>query len=380
MRKLLVLATLMGIAFLVHAQDSLRQQHWQIGGYVKDLQTLIHVKQPDLLIQDNLLHNRINLRWWPNDNWTVRAELRNRLFWGDQPRINPDFKAGLDLANDYFNWSIGGMDNRGLAWHMMLDRLSLEFTKGAWEISAGRQHINWGISTFWNPNDIFNAFTFTDFDYEERPGSDAVRVRYYSGVASSIELAAKMFDRPEQAVAAALFKFNRWNYDWQLLAGWAQENLVLGWGWAGNLGNAGFKGEASYFYNKKDATPNSFALTAGIDYVFSSGLFFAGGYLYNSNGGTAGSISNLFEFRLSAKNLYPYRHTMYLQASGAPHPLVTTGIALIYSPVKADAAFLSPTVTYSLRENWDLDFVGQIGLDRSGSPLQAFFLRTKWSY
>lgn len=31
----------------------------------------------------------------------------------------------------------------------------------------------------WNPNDWFNTYNYFDFDYEERPGTDAIRVRVY---------------------------------------------------------------------------------------------------------------------------------------------------------------------------------------------------------
>ena len=42
----------------------------------------------------------------------------------------------------------------------------------------GRQRINWGTTTIWNPNDIFNAYNFLDFDYEERPGMDGGKFQY----------------------------------------------------------------------------------------------------------------------------------------------------------------------------------------------------------
>ena len=37
------------------------------------------------------------------------------------------------------------------------------------------------MNLVWNPNDLFNAFSFVDFDYEERPGSDALRIQKYTG-------------------------------------------------------------------------------------------------------------------------------------------------------------------------------------------------------
>ena len=75
-----------------------------------------------------------------------------------------------------------------------IDRVFLEYNKNDWEVRVGRQRINWGINLAWNPNDVFNAYSFFDFDYEERPGSDAIRIRKYTGIASSVELAANITD------------------------------------------------------------------------------------------------------------------------------------------------------------------------------------------
>ena len=73
-----------------------------------------------------------------------------------------------------------------------LDRAYVQYTKGNFSTTIGRQRINWGISPVWNPNDLFNAFQYLDFDYEERPGADAARLEYYVGEASSVEAAFKL--------------------------------------------------------------------------------------------------------------------------------------------------------------------------------------------
>ncbi len=267
----------------------------------------------------------------------------------------------------------------------MLDRLYAEYSYEKWEVRLGRQRINWGIGTVWNPNDIFNAFAFTDFDYEERPGSDALRVRYFSGFASSIEVAVKAFDRWEEAVAAGLWKFNFREFDFQVLAGYARQDLVAGAGWAGNLGNAGIKGEFSYFSPLKEEGQSAFALTVAMDYSTAKNLYLQAGYLYNSLGAFEGAPGGIFNFQLSAKNLYPYRHALFGQMSYPFTPLLNGGIAAIYSPVEARALFLNPVFTVSIAADWDLDLVGQVvaGRDDGGgfnSPLQAIFIRTKFSF
>lgn len=360
----------------------------ELRGYIKNMQTLLffHTPAGNQFVQDNLLHQRSNLHWMPSDRLGFYAELRSRAFFGDLVRNNPDYAAQVgDANNDVFDLSAVWQSGDAWVFHTMLDRLYAEYQSDKWEVRLGRQRINWGIGTVWNPNDLFNAFSFTDFDYEERPGSDALRVRYFSGYASSVELAVKAFRNRSDAVAALLWKFNAGSYDVQLLAGYAREDLVVGGGWAGNLGNAGFKGECSYFIPTTESGEQSLALSASLDYAFSNSLYIQGGYLYNSLGAVNGAIQGLFGFRLSAKNLYPFRHALFGQVGYPLTPLLRSGIACIYSPVSSRALFLNPTLTLSVAENWDLDMVGQVAANRGvdgvfSSPLQAAFLRLKMSW
>ncbi|NRA49802.1 MAG: hypothetical protein HRU12_11775, partial [Phaeodactylibacter sp.] len=84
------------------------------------------------------------------------------------------------------------------------------------------------------------------------------------------------------------------------------------------------------------------------------------------------------------RNLYPYRHAVFVQGGYPVTPLFNAGLAVIYSPVSANALFLNPTFTYSIQDNWDIDLIGQIAFDQEAegyrSPLQSVFFRLKWSF
>ncbi len=380
------------LCFKATAQDEAEKpKPYELSGYIKNLQSAyvidnINPFNPSkkLVISDNLLHNRLNFKYFLNKNWTLKTDLRNRFFWGDQPQLPiGNYAEQLDAANDYFDLSYEWSDPSGVALQTMIDRAYLEYLSEDWEVRLGRQRINWGISTLWNPNDIFNAYNFADFDYEERPGSDAVRVKFFPNYSSSIELAASMADSLEAATIAAKGGFNLKGYDIQLLAGVAQNDWVFGGGWAGNLKNASLKGEFATFI-PVDTGATSFALTFNVDYQFKNSLYANVGFLYNSLGATAGDLSQLFTLEISAKNLYPFRYTVFTQFGYPLNPLTNLGGAIIYSPVESHAVFFTPTLTRSLRQNLDLDFVAQILFNDDGmkyrSPVQAGFLRIKWSY
>lgn len=369
------------------APEKEKVQRFFVNGYVKTLQTAFGLSTPlfDTLFTDNLLHNRINTRWDINNNFTLRTDFRTRVFYGELVKQNPSYADQVEATvNDFFDLSAVLVDEDAIVMHTMIDRFYLEYIKENWEIRLGRQRVNWGINTVWNPNDIFNAFSFTDFDYEERPGSDALRVRYYTGFASSVEVAIKAFDDWDEAVAAGLVKWNKWNYDFQLMAGIVQRDLVLGGGWAGNLKDVGLKGEWSYFHSLVDSIPNSFTGTLGLDYSFKKGLFLSTGFLYNSNGASNTGVDGLFSFDLSAKNLYPYKYALFLSAAQPFTPLLNGSLAIIYSPGPSNALFINPTFTYSMAANWDMSLTGQLSFNDDGekytSPVKAMFLRVKYSF
>lgn len=365
-----------------------------LNGYVKNLQSLYffngsfpdlrQFKLVDTVLQDNLLHWRLNFNWRMASHLNLNAGLRTRVFYGDLVKATPLYADQIDAgSNDWVDLSTVWLDKRGFVGHSVLDRLYLEYTKDKLEIRLGRQRVNWGISTIWNPNDIFNAYSFTDFDYEERPGSDALRVRYYTGYAGSVEVAVRGADSLGGMIMAGRWLFNKGSYDIQLIGGYAQKDLVLGGGWAGNIKNAGFKGEATWFYRPEDKE-SVFALTANVDYAFANSLYLNGGFLYNSAGATDQDILNLFTFDLSARNLYPYRWATFVQGSYPVTPLLNAGVAVIYSPVKVHPLFVNPTFTLSISDNWTLDAVGQVVLSKGDegyrSPLQVAFLRVKVNY
>ena len=396
MKKFLPILFLLS-PFFIFSQNE-KPSKYSVQGYLKylnssvfiptDLSPIPLIQSDKFLLNDNLLHNRLKFKYFANEELTIHAELRNRIFWGDQVRFTllvpgGDYLAGVNAgSDDFFDFSVGNQSNSGTAWHSTLDRFYFEYTKGEWEVRLGRQRVNWGIGAIWNPNDIFNAYNFTDFDYEERPGSDALRIKKYMGFASSFEIAVNAFNKKEDFIGAAKANFHTGTYDWQILAGVVEENITVGGGWAGNLGNASFKGEVSYFTPLKDNLKNSFAATIGVDYTFENQLYINSGFLFNSNG-TTGSGDNILGFQLSARNLYPYKYSVLTQLGLPINPLLNSAVVLVYSLGDSHAFFINPVLTYSLSQNWDLDLVGQLFFQKQEkyrSEVQAGFIRLKWSF
>lgn len=99
-----------------------------------------------------------------------------------------------ELVTDYdgvLNLEKARVDSDSLVIKTIADRFWLNYGADAGEIRIGRQRINQGSNPVWNPNDLLYAFDYLDFDYEERPGTHAVRAEIYLGDMSSIDDAFK---------------------------------------------------------------------------------------------------------------------------------------------------------------------------------------------
>lgn len=357
-------------------------------GYVKQM-SILNFIQGDSLITDNFIHNRLNLQYDFSDKWSARVEMRNRIFYGESVRLNPFYQEMIDVDPGYMDLSFIWMEHSGAFGHSIFDRAWARYIHGNLEIKAGRQRINWGMNTVWNPNDIFNAFNFVDFDYEERPGNDAIRMQNYFNDGSKLELAYAPGRTEDEHIGALMYRFNKGTYDIQVLGGVFRDDYVAGLGWAGNLGTAGWKGEASYFVNRQKMldTADALSLSASVDYSFRSGLYMLGSFLVNSRGHS--SIAGLAEMNslagndFSAKNLMVTRYSGFYQVTYPVTPLFTPGMAMIYG-FGADILFLMPSASYSIAPNWDLDLVGQLyWVELEGdyqNLVNSIFGRMKWSF
>lgn len=353
-------------------------------GYVKNLQTISFVDRIESLTSASLIHHRLNIKLNLFKAVTARTEIRNRIFYGEQIALIPGFGNLIDQYPGYVHLSKLWVDERKLIMHSVIDRLLVQYSTDKWNISLGRQRINWGIHNIWNPNDIFNAYNFLDFDYEERPGNDAVRIQHYFKNYSTLELAYKPGKKKNETIAALLYKFNKKQYDIQVLGGIFNQDLVVGGGWAGNIRKAGFKGELSYFHPQKDVldTVGSISGTLMMDYILKGSWYLSGAALFISQ--PSGFLGNtIFLSNVSAKALFPFRYSFYTGVSKQISLLTLVNMALVYSPEK-NTLIAFPSFAWNVAKNFDIDFTLQAFFSRQPDGYKTagniFFIRGKWSY
>ncbi len=354
---------------------------FSIDGYVRVMQNTT-LRSKLFSPGDGLLHNRINVRGYLNDHWNVELGLRNRILWGTTPKTIPNY--GAFLNQDGLDLNLGGAwwEGKGAVGHSTFDRLFIAYRSDQWRIALGRQRINWGKNIIWNPNDVFNAYNFFDFDYAERPGTDALSVQYFLSGSALVEFATNGTKRFDENTSMVRYAFNKNQYDWQFIMGKYKRDFVLGVGWEGVLKSVGFKGEASYFMGAESA----FNASLSFDYYLKNGLYVLISSLYNQKGFTSNEtdpFSNFSGYRLNVKQLMPNQNTVLLQLSKALAVQSSLSLTTLYAH-ELKGWILVPQWGYSLGQNWQLDCVGQFfyfnAQTASSSATELLFLRMAYNF
>jgi hypothetical protein len=382
MKKYLIVV----IILLLHAETLFPQDKKSISlsGYLTTMQSVMFDSLSGPFLNENLLHNRLNFKGYLNDNITIAAEFRNRLFTGDLVRLG-SYYSGLIGADDGLvdmSWNV--FEKQSFLFNTTVDRLWLDLHYNKFQVTIGRQRINWGQTFVWNPNDIFNAYSFFDFDYVERPGSDAVRLQYFPSSSSVAELAVKV-DSDNDVTAAGLYRFNKWGYDIQFLAGLVNgEDIVIGTGWSGAIGSVSFRGEASWFDHYEDfpGDESTVLITTGFDKIFKNNSMAQVQVMYCNNPLELNNFNSFYSGNLSAKDLAFSRFSAFSSFTWAASPLLNLTFSAMWLP-DLEGYFAGPSMDYSLAENLDFSLIWQYFnaiMNGEKSRINLGFLRLKFSF
>jgi hypothetical protein len=382
------------LILLITTNVAVPQSKFSFNGYIKELSMYykpvetIPVSATDSLdyLFMNQIHNRLNFKWNATEKITFDLEMRNRLFFGQMVKKFPGYEDMINQDGGYID--LGAVLISADSWflHSAIDRVWIDYTYNKWQVRVGRQRVNWGINLVWNPNDIFNTFSYFEFDYEERPGIDGVKIQYYTGETSSAELVYKIGHNPDETAVAGMYRFAKFKTDFQVLGGWMGKDYVLGGGWSGDIKGGGFRGEVSWFIPRESDNGSYEAVVASVsgDYFLKNSLYLHAAFLYNSHGttGDAGGRS-FFSPDISAKMLSLGRYNLFGQISYPFTPLFSGSFSSMLNPCDG-SFFIGPTLTYSLSNNLELMVNGQLFYGDEGTEYgdygKAIYGRVRWSF
>jgi len=357
-----------------------------LNGYLSNMQSVMFEDVEDQWIADNLFHNRLNFNSSILNGLDFSLEMRNRLMYGETVKYTPGYADMINQDQGWLDmsWNLG--ESSSYILNSSIDRIYADITLGKLQATIGRQRINWGMNFVWNPNDIFNSYSFFDFDYIERPGSDAIRLQYYFNSTSSFEAVSKINSKEEWSIAG-LVRVNVFGADFQILTGILDEKeYVIGAGISRYIGPVSISGEITYLDPKNDSPDLESATIGGIALSYNTpfNLFVQLEYLYNSSVLESG-INNFNDFyyrNMTLRDLSITPHTFFASLSYPVTPLLNLGLSGMFFP-KLEGLYIGPSLDFSLRDDLDMSFFAQsfkIGIDNFDQKVNMGFLRIKWSF
>jgi hypothetical protein len=401
-RKILLhLGLLLCITSSVNGQLS----DWQFGGYAKDLLTYADAAIAELPFEigrwQNTAQVRLNLFWYPTENTVFSLQSRNVLVNQSNIKSLQQFQDELVTSSYYYDLKWDWLKKEDVSGYSEIDRLHFNWILEKWEIILGRQRITWGTCLVWNPTDFFNPFDILDFDYEERPGTDALHLQYYTGPISQFNLAITPGRTRYDVIYAGRYMTNHWNYDFNFIIGWQRNSLRLATSWAGEIYDGGFRGEVLFtnpnirysslnldptslfnFYVLKEINDLFWTVALSYDYTFENSFYTHTEYLYNGLGTTKNAGFRRFDVIFTGE-LTPARHSIFQEFAYQISPLLRCNFFIIFNP--SDKSWIAaPSIQYSLATNWELYLIafpsgGEKGTEYGGFPSQ-YFARIKFSF
>jgi len=355
-------------------------------GHVKLLNNLF-VPYPDTLIwfTDQTLENRLEFKWDATDWLRFDVQARNRFIYGDFVESVPDYSSLIGneqgLADLSFIWA----DGRSFVGHTEFDRLFARFNLNSIELTIGRQRINWGIDLVWNPNDIFNTFSYLNLEYPERPGTDAVTLKAYTGQLSYIEAVYQPHKTADSSAYGVRYRANIARTDFQVLVARMAGYYVLGGGLSSELGQFAIRSEVSYFNAQKSNEKSGLVATLSADRSMGSNSFVQLGALYNSFGsrGSHEPLSLIEPRAQSPMMLSRGKVNLFAGVNSTVATLFTPSLAILANPADWSAAVI-PSVGYSASNNLTLALTGMLftgnRTDEYPNIGQLAYFKVQWNF
>ena len=388
--KALLLVAIMILPTVGWGQSSL----YEVSGFIESLTSAAKYPRINDRLFDQEFHGRLNSQWYPSSSLRGEADLRARFFYGESVEKIPYFLDQLKVKYPFVNLDAVLWNRKKTIGYLQIDRLWLDYTSGSLELTMGRQRIAWGTALVWNVIDLFNPKSVLDFDYEEKPGSDAFRLQYYTGAVSKVDVAAMPNKTFRGSTVAGLSSYNKFGYDFYAIGGMRNDRWVAGGAWAGSILKAGFRGEFLVSESpsaKNNPSASAFAFWSNnpylgavlsADYTFPSSFYIHSEVLYYSNG-KKNNAGLLQLAALEADMLSPARWSIYQEFSGDLNPLTKATIFAIFNP-DDKSSIIVPMLTKSVSTNLDLLVIGLFATGNPNTEYNSYgssaYIRLKYSF
>lgn len=296
-----------------------------------------------------------------------RIRLRPTLYLWDNARINLEY----EVSSLYFNssgiisFSTDTKNKRQLVdlncnlaneehfiTNHFIDRLYFHQGFDFGELRIGRQRISWGTGRIWNPNDLFNPINPASFYKIEKDGADVISFKLFLGSFSDLHFVFNPQEVFKESNYAIRYRTNFSEFDFSLMAGRFDSQIIGGMDFAGNLLDAGVRGE--FVFSGKNDNSFTFFIKSilGIDYQLTSELYALVEYHYNGQG-TTDKMNYQFDKLIAGEILNLNQNYIFTMFSYIFSPLLNFSL-LNCSNINDGSGYFGITGNYSWLENLSL--------------------------
>jgi hypothetical protein len=205
------------------------------------------------------------------DTWR-RGQQLDEVFPGLLENVGLQVRAIEDDRRLFDLTSAIDEDDNYILYHR-LDRLVLTFKPDWGVLRLGRQAVTWGNGLLFNPMDLFNPFAPTDIERDYKVGDDLLSVQRPIGETGNLQFLVVPRRNPDtrdvewdHSSLAGKYHFATGTVETDLMAALHYEDLVLGVGNVGYLGDAVWRVDVTLTFQDEGKRDNYLSLVANIDY------------------------------------------------------------------------------------------------------------------
>lgn len=336
------------------------QYDFNFSGYVVNLPIYQHSNESlsdlfgfkkEMIIDLTRIRLRPTLYLWSNARINAEYEISGLYFNSTKNfLIVPSEKTNRQL----FDLTWNPVDRKYFSLIHFIDRLSFRHGFENGNIEIGRQRIAWGTGRIWNPTDLFNPINPAAYYKLEKDGADAISFKYAFGNFTDLSIVFNPQEKFKESNYGFRFRTNYNEYDISVMGGYFDQRIVGGLDFAGNLGEAGLRGEGIISIDKNNLGNNFVKFILGIDHQLTPKLYGMAEYHFNGEGK---KDKSKYEFTRLIKGeiINLSQNYVYTMLSYQLTPLLTISISN-NTNINDGSGFTGGICNYSLTENIYLNF------------------------
>jgi hypothetical protein len=275
-------------------------------------------------------------------------------------------------ANNWWdlNWTVGDGDH--FVVRHRLDRAAVTVQSGPLEATVGRQAISWASTLFLTPADPFSPFDPTDPFREYRAGIDALRIRWYTGAFSDIDLVVRPTRgfQGDQMTALLRAKTNWRGWDLSAWGGALFDRGAAAIQMVGSLGAWALRSELSVRYEESGRVVRT---AVGVDrrlLVEGKELYVVLEYQHDGFGARDGGLPLTLSSMAAARGELQVfsANSLAGQATYTLHPLLGIDMLALWS-LSDGSLLLGPGLSWSATSAATIRVGGFLGRGRKGGGI-----------